>query len=79
MLKRLKPAAEFAYNFFGFAILLYAVCNFFYEIVLNQLQVQSVWLTLSLEQRALENITLCLQDLNFLIAFGLLLFFLGRK
>ena len=66
----------FVLDFLGFSVLLYAVCNFFYEILLNQLRVQGIWFMLSLGQKAAENQVLCLQDLNFLIALGLFLWFI---
>jgi len=79
-LRRVRRAADFlskafmfSLDIFIFGLLFYALANFLWELWVYQALMNSIWISLSLEQRALENINFGFMDLKVILTAGILL------
>ena len=79
-LKRVRRVADFlsrlfmiSLDVFIFVLLFYALANFLWELYVYQGLMNSIWISLSFQQRALENINFGFMDLKVIFTAGFLL------
>lgn len=69
----LSKAFMFSLDIFIFVLLFYALANFLWELWIYQALMNSIWISLSFQQRALENINFGFMDLKVILTAGILL------